>query len=65
MVSHAYKDSRGYLTIGVGHLIDEELGGGLSEDEIDYLLANNLKVAEQGQKPTRGLLAFQSPVRRL
>ena len=43
VVPHAYKDSRGYLTIGVGRLIDEELGGGLSDDEIDYLLANDLK----------------------
>ncbi len=43
VVAHAYKDSRGYLTIGVGRLIDEELGGGLSDDEIDYLLANDLK----------------------
>ncbi len=43
VVAHAYKDSRGYLTIGVGRLIDKELGGGLSDDEIDYLLANDLK----------------------
>ena len=43
VVRHAYADSRGYLTIGVGRLIDEKLGGGLSDDEIDYLLANDLK----------------------
>ncbi len=43
VVKHAYADSRGYLTIGVGRLIDEKLGGGLSDDEIDYLLANDLK----------------------
>lgn len=43
VVPHAYADSRGYWTIGVGRLIDQELGGGLSEDEIDYLLANDLK----------------------
>ena len=42
VVKHAYKDSRGYLTIGVGRLIDEKLGGGLSGDEIDYLLMNDL-----------------------
>ena len=42
VVAHAYKDSRGYLTIGVGRLIDEELGGGLSDDEIDYLLTNDI-----------------------
>ena len=44
VVPHAYKDSRGYLTIGVGRLIDEELGGGLSDDEIDYLVDAMLEV---------------------
>ena len=42
VVPYAYQDSRGYWTIGVGHLIDEELGGGLSDDEIDYLLTNDI-----------------------
>lgn len=42
-VPYAYADSRGYLTIGCGRLVDPELGGGLSEDEIEYLLANDLK----------------------
>jgi len=42
IVPHAYTDSRGYLTIGVGRLIDEKLGGKLSDDEIDYLLSNDL-----------------------
>lgn len=43
VVPHAYQDSRGYWTIGVGRLIDEALGGGLSDGEIDYLLANDIK----------------------
>ena len=43
VVKHAYADSRGYLTIGVGRLIDKTLGGGLSDDEVDYLLANDIK----------------------
>jgi len=42
-VRHAYKDSLGLWTIGVGRLIDESRGGGLSQDEIDYLLANDIK----------------------
>lgn len=45
-VRHAYSDSMGYLTIGVGRLIDERRGGGLSEDEIDYLLTNDIRKAE-------------------
>lgn len=42
-VPYAYKDSLGYLTIGVGRMIDQAKGGGLSPDEIDYLLANDVK----------------------
>lgn len=42
MVPHAYQDSMGYLTIGVGRLIDVRKGGGLSPDEIDYLLDNDI-----------------------
>lgn len=38
----AYQDHLGYLTIGVGRLIDARRGGGLSDDEIDYLLRNDI-----------------------
>lgn len=38
----AYKDHLGYLTIGVGRLIDARKGGGLSKDEIDLLLSNDV-----------------------
>lgn len=40
--SSAYRDHKGYLTIGVGRLIDARLNGGLSDDEINYLLGNDL-----------------------
>jgi lysozyme len=42
-VRHEYKDSLGFSTIGVGRLIDKRKGGGLSSDEISYLLANDVK----------------------
>lgn len=42
-VLHAYTDSLGYLTIGVGRLIDERRGGGISAEESDYLLHNDVK----------------------
>jgi lysozyme len=42
-VKYAYKDSLGYWTIGVGHLIDKDKGGGLSDDEIEYILNNDVK----------------------
>jgi len=37
-IGHVYKDSLGYLTIGVGHLVDERKGGKLPEHIIDALL---------------------------
>jgi lysozyme len=39
----AYPDSLGYLTIGVGRLIDKRKGGGITSDESAYLLANDIK----------------------
>jgi lysozyme len=42
-VNHAYQDSLGFCTIGVGRLIDKRKGGHLSDEEIDHLLANDIK----------------------
>lgn len=39
---YAYLDHLGFLTIGCGRLIDERKGGGLSSQEIDYLLGNDV-----------------------
>lgn len=41
-VLHAYLDHRGFITIGVGRLIDPKRGGGISRDESAYLLANDI-----------------------
>lgn len=38
----AYECSLGFWTIGVGRNIDKRSGAGLSPDEIDYLLANDV-----------------------
>ena len=35
-----YRDSRGYLTIGYGALIDDEQGGGLYDEEAEFILKN-------------------------
>ena len=43
---HAYKDSLGYTTIGYGRLIDKQLGGGITEDEADFLLENDIMRVE-------------------
>lgn len=42
-VEHAYQDSEGYWTIGVGRLIDGRKGGKLWTDEIALLLENDIK----------------------
>lgn len=39
----AYTDTLGFLTIGVGRLIDKRRGGGITQDESAYLLANDIK----------------------
>ena len=47
-VNHAYQDHLGYWTIGVGRLIDQRKGGGLSDAEVDYLLENDIdRIVEQ------------------
>jgi len=39
----AYEDHLGYITVGVGRCLDPEKGLGLSDDEIDYLLRNDIE----------------------
>jgi len=38
----AYKCPAGYWTLGIGRNIDPENGIGLSDDEVDYLLLNDI-----------------------
>lgn len=42
IVLHAYDDHLGYVTLGVGRLIDKRKGGGISMEEAEYLLANDI-----------------------
>jgi lysozyme len=41
-VLHAYQDSEGYWTIGIGTLIDKRNGGGITHDEAVYLALNRI-----------------------
>lgn len=41
-VLHAYQDSLGFWTIGIGRLIDKRKGGGISNDEANYLKRNDI-----------------------
>lgn len=43
----AYQDSLGYWTIGIGRLIDKRKNAGLSEDEMLYLLNNDIASARK------------------
>jgi lysozyme len=52
-VPHAYQDSLGYWTIGVGHLIDRRKGGRLPEKIIDMLLDHD--IAEHSAELYRAL----------
>lgn len=45
-VPYAYQDSEGYLTIGIGRMIDKRLKGGISKDEALYLLTNDIKAVQ-------------------
>lgn len=40
---YAYRDHLGYLTIGVGRLIDKRKGGGISKEESAILLTNDIR----------------------
>ena len=59
-----YFDHLGYATIGCGRLVDKRKGGGLSDDEIDYLLANDLKRVAAGLDKAIPWWRTLDPVRR-
>lgn len=44
--SYAYLDTKGLLTIGHGRLIDKRHGGGLTAEEAEYLLGNDIAKCE-------------------
>lgn len=41
-VLHAYQDHLGYVTIGIGRMIDQRRGGGISREESAMLLDNDI-----------------------
>lgn len=45
-VLHAYQDSLGYWTIGIGILIDKRKGGGLRPEESEFIFRNRLKLLD-------------------
>lgn len=53
-----YTDSLGYQTIGIGRCVDKKRGKGLSNEEILYLLRNDIKEARDDLSPNNWYLAM-------
>lgn len=49
-VLHAYQDSEGYWTIGVGILIDQRVGGGITKEESRFILRNRIRMKAEEAK---------------
>ncbi len=62
-VLHAYPDHLGYLTIGVGRLIDKRKGGGITPEESAYLLSNDIDKREADLLRRFPWMANLDPVR--
>lgn len=59
----AYNDSRGYLTIGIGFLIDPRMNAGLSVEECMMILRSRIANLER-QLSQYAWFTIQDPVRR-
>ena len=62
-ILHAYHDHLGYLTIGVGRLIDKRKGGGITPEESAYLLSNDIDKREAELLRRAPWMASLDPVR--
>lgn len=62
-VEHAYQDSLGWWTIGVGHLIDKRKGGKLPDFIIDALLDFDIKVKRAALRKALPWVDKLDPVR--
>lgn len=63
-VRWVYRDSLGYLTIGVGFLVDQRGGGGLQDIEIDFILRNRAQQVQDKVLQRWPWVANQFPARR-
>jgi len=63
-VPHAYRDSLGYWTIGIGRLIDQRKGGGISRAEAEVLKRNDIAKARAALDEVAPWWRELDPVRR-
>ena len=61
-VPHAYQDHLGYWTIGIGRLIDERRGGGISQAEAMMLLNNDIARVVRALEPIDGFTRAPEPI---
>ena len=47
---HCYRDAKGLWTIGFGRMVDQSAGGGITIDEGEHLLANDLAHCDEDLK---------------
>ncbi|MFO7949670.1 MAG: glycoside hydrolase family protein, partial [Candidatus Fermentibacteraceae bacterium] len=62
-VLNAYEDHLGYLTIGVGRLIDKRRGGGITKDEAMFLLDADIARVVNGLRREQGFTGFPDSVK--
>lgn len=63
-VLHAYQDSLGYWTIGIGILIDKRKGGGLRPEESEFIFRNRLKLLDAELSDRLPWISKLDPARR-
>ena len=63
-VLHAYVDSLGFLTIGVGILIDKRKGGGLLPEESEFIFNNRLRLINEALSKRIPWISKLDPARR-
>ena len=63
-VLHAYQDTLGFWTIGIGILIDKRKGGGLRPEESEFIFRNRLKLLDAELADRLPWIAKLDPARR-
>ena len=61
---HAYQDTLGFWTIGIGILIDQRKGGGLRPEESEFIFRNRLKLLDEELARVLPWLSKLDPARR-